>query len=177
MVERKWIEVNTRVNYPVKEVLVEMMEQGDIYLEDLLHNFCMSWFTIKLLCFGVELNLGIIIPSQVFTCTASHLLKNFITPMYSAFYMHTCSGRRRGGMASPILNKVMQSNNTIARIDPQHLPDATAAVGIYNLEGGNISDGAQFGCDPLNGHAHKMSIRHQAFSERYIYHLKRYFIV
>ena len=31
------------------------------------------------------------------------------------------------------------------------LPDTMAAVAMYNQEGGNISDGAQFGYDPLNG--------------------------
>lgn len=39
-------------------------------------------------------------------------------------------------MACRIPNRVMQSSNRIPRLDPQHLPDATAAMALYNQEGG-----------------------------------------
>lgn len=57
MVERIWVEVNTslRVNYPVKAVLLEMLEQGDINLDDSLHKFCTSWFSIKVVSVGIDL--------------------------------------------------------------------------------------------------------------------------
>ena len=55
MVERIWVEVNTRVNYPVKAVLLEMLEQGSMNLEDLLHKFCISWFSIKVVSVGIDL--------------------------------------------------------------------------------------------------------------------------
>ena len=57
--------------------------------------------------------------------------------------------------------------NRFPKINQSHLPDTTAAVVMYNQEGGNLSDGARFGHDPLSGHSNKMSIRHQAFTERY----------
>ena len=71
-------------------------------------------------------------------------------------------------MATHIPNRVMASQlHQFPRINPGSLPDRTAAVMMYNQEGGNLSDGAQCGRDPLCGDANKMSIRHQAFTERY----------
>ena len=71
-------------------------------------------------------------------------------------------------MTTHIPNRVMASQlNQFSKINPGNLPDTTAAVMMYNQEGGNLSDGAQFGHDPLCGHANKMSVRHQAFTERY----------
>ena len=58
MVELIWVEVNTRVNYPVKTVLLlllEMLEQGDINLDDSLHKFCTSWVSIKVVSVGIDL--------------------------------------------------------------------------------------------------------------------------
>ena len=36
------MEVNTRVNYPIKNVLIEMVEEGDIAIDDpmCVHNSC-----------------------------------------------------------------------------------------------------------------------------------------
>lgn len=58
IVERIWSEVNSRVNYPIKATLVEMMESGDINVEDPLHMFCTSWFIIRVAFVGVELFLN-----------------------------------------------------------------------------------------------------------------------
>ena len=55
MVERIWVEVNTRVNYPVKAALLHMFERGDINLEDSAHKFCVSWFSIKVVSVGIDL--------------------------------------------------------------------------------------------------------------------------
>ena len=39
MVERLWVEVNARVNYPIKSVLVDML---DNHLDNRLDKFCVS---------------------------------------------------------------------------------------------------------------------------------------
>lgn len=49
MIERLWVEVNRRVNYPVKRILVEMESAGD------LMKHCVSWFTIEVLSVGIQL--------------------------------------------------------------------------------------------------------------------------
>lgn len=72
-------------------------------------------------------------------------------------------------MATHIPNRVMASHlDRLPKLNPPSLlPGTMAAVAMYNQEGGNISDGAQFGYDPLNGDANKQSIRNQAFNGRY----------
>ena len=49
------MEVNSRVNYPLKCVLIEMSEDDDIIMSDPLHKFCTSWFTIQVVNSGIEL--------------------------------------------------------------------------------------------------------------------------
>ena len=55
MVERIWVEINARVNYPIKEVLVDMLERGDFSLDAEWHKFCVSWFVIQVASTGIEL--------------------------------------------------------------------------------------------------------------------------
>ena len=45
--ERLWSEVNCRINYPVKDILVSMEEV--IYMTDDLNKFCVSWVAIKVI--------------------------------------------------------------------------------------------------------------------------------
>ena len=43
--ERVWVEINGRVNYPLKNCLIEMQEQNEINLDCDHEKFCVSWFT------------------------------------------------------------------------------------------------------------------------------------
>ena len=54
MIERLWVEINSRINYPVKQVLVEMDNNGDINMADSLHRYCVSWIAIEVLKKGAE---------------------------------------------------------------------------------------------------------------------------
>ena len=55
MVERIWVEVNTRINYPIKETLIKMMENGEISLDDQMCKFCVSWYTLRVANIGISL--------------------------------------------------------------------------------------------------------------------------
>lgn len=55
MIERFWVEVNSRVNYPIKRLLIEMSEVGDISMDDVVHKYCTSWFTIQITNAGMKL--------------------------------------------------------------------------------------------------------------------------
>ena len=54
MIERLWVEINSRINYPVKQVLVEMDNNGDINMADSLHRYCVLWIAIEVLKKGAE---------------------------------------------------------------------------------------------------------------------------
>jgi len=47
-----WVEVNTRVNYPLK---TEMMESNLFNLDDPLHYFCVSTLTRRVASVGIAL--------------------------------------------------------------------------------------------------------------------------
>lgn len=55
MIERVWVEVNARVNYPLKRALIEMMDAGCFDLDDTLHFFCVSCMTQRVAGIGVKL--------------------------------------------------------------------------------------------------------------------------
>ncbi len=54
-VERLWVEVNARVNYPIMAALIVMTERGEISADDPLCQSCVSWFTINVANVGVTL--------------------------------------------------------------------------------------------------------------------------
>lgn len=58
IVERMWVEVNTRINYPIKEALIKMMEHAQISLDDELCKYCVSWYTLRVANIGVSLLLA-----------------------------------------------------------------------------------------------------------------------
>ena len=47
--------VNAGVNYPIKEVLIDMLEKGDFSLDAEWHKFCVSWFAIQVASIGIEM--------------------------------------------------------------------------------------------------------------------------
>ena len=49
------MEINTRVNYPVKVCLNKMDEQGQVDMECPLHKFYVSWLAIRVCCVGTKL--------------------------------------------------------------------------------------------------------------------------
>ena len=52
MIERFWVEINSRVNYPIKKVLIAMEARDDISLLSPLHKYCISWFTLRVASAG-----------------------------------------------------------------------------------------------------------------------------
>ena len=55
MVERIWVEVNTRINYPVKAALFELVERGLIDLGNELHKNSVPWFALNVIAPGINL--------------------------------------------------------------------------------------------------------------------------
>lgn len=55
MIERLWVEVNSRVNYPVKQVLVQLENNGLIDMNNSACKFCVSWFSTEVITVGIKL--------------------------------------------------------------------------------------------------------------------------
>uniref|UniRef100_A0A1X7TF83 Uncharacterized protein n=1 Tax=Amphimedon queenslandica TaxID=400682 RepID=A0A1X7TF83_AMPQE len=47
LVELMWVEINTRINYPMKSCLNSLQESGDIDMSDSHIKFCVSWFSSR----------------------------------------------------------------------------------------------------------------------------------
>lgn len=53
--ERLWVEINKRVNYPIKLCLIHLEERGEIDMVDLSVKFCVSLFTIRVAIVGTTM--------------------------------------------------------------------------------------------------------------------------
>ncbi len=86
--ERIWVEVNNRVNYPIKRVLIDMLEKGEFSLDDPLHCHCVSWFSINVANVGLSLFISswndhpipgaILFTSAAITDMAIHILHTIL---------------------------------------------------------------------------------------------------
>ena len=66
MIERIWVEVNGRVNYPIKAALIEMQENGDFNLEDEHVKYCVSWYTMHVSQVGTTMFVSIAYQVYIF---------------------------------------------------------------------------------------------------------------
>jgi hypothetical protein len=53
-VERVWPEVNARVNYPIKRILIDLEEKGVLDMANEHVQFCVSWFTCEVAKVGMK---------------------------------------------------------------------------------------------------------------------------
>lgn len=47
--------IRETLNYPIKALLVEMVENGQLKMDDPLHLFCASWLSVRVSFVGIEL--------------------------------------------------------------------------------------------------------------------------
>lgn len=50
-----WVEVNQHVNYPLKRLLINMVENNEIRLDNDLHKFSVSWVALGIVNIGLKL--------------------------------------------------------------------------------------------------------------------------
>lgn len=49
------MEVNCRVNYPIKHALIILEERGDISMDDPCQQYCVSWYTMNVSSVGIAI--------------------------------------------------------------------------------------------------------------------------
>ena len=49
------MEVNKRINYPLKEVLNQLVHDGQLCMEDPAHQYCCSWLSLRVANVGTRL--------------------------------------------------------------------------------------------------------------------------
>ena len=53
--ERIWVEINGRINFPLKTCLLTLEEAGDIDMDCSHSKFCVSWFTLRVANVGTAM--------------------------------------------------------------------------------------------------------------------------
>jgi hypothetical protein len=132
--ERIWPEINSRINYPVKRVLVRMESDGYLDMNNDVIKFSVSWVTIKLVDMPVQ---------------------RFI----QAWNCHTIPGNRGG-----VPNILARTTSRVACVQPSQIPTVYEAVRNHESGGGNLTREAGFGRDPIADYPGLQSLRERDFT-------------
>lgn len=152
------MEVNSRVNYPIKAVLVEMADNGEISLDDPTTQFCTSCFSIKVASAGVTLFLTSWNQHPISGRHTYILVLLWITNDITLNLLLT-------GKGTPDLR--MGRDNRAQRIDMNYLPSPHQAACMYADAGGTLTDPSPFGSDPIADCPEKIGTRDRSFTDRY----------
>ena len=136
-VERLWPEVNQRINFPIKTVLIEMEANGEIDMSNEITKFCVSSVSIMVISRAIDL-------------------------FVSSWNCHRIPGRNGG-----IPNMLAQNATGITRLSSFHVPTTTEAVSSHEVNGSRLTRESCFGCDPLRGHENLQRLRYRDFRARY----------
>ncbi|XP_070532479.1 uncharacterized protein [Ptychodera flava] len=131
--ERKWPEINQRVNYPVKNALIDLQRLQVIDMSDEMHRFCVSFVTTIIVEEGVKL---------VISSWNSHPLE---------------------GIVSRIPDDLARRTNRVARLLQDGVPTMQEAITEYEATGGNLTRTSYFGRDPLAGNNTLIDQRERRF--------------
>lgn len=135
--ERVWPEINSRVNYPVKAVLISMENEEVIDMQNPLHKFSVSWVTI-------------------------HVVASPIQSFIRAWNCH-----RIPGQAGGIPNSLAQLTTQISALHPSNVPSVSDAVNLHESNRSRLTRESTFGLDPLQGYPHLQRLRERDFHSVY----------
>ena len=79
---------------------------------------------------------------------------------------HPIHSGRRHGLPQGVPNQRVLIDNRVKHVTQSLLWSPTQAANLYRQSGGNITDPAGFGIDPLLSDQHKSLIRSQAFKDK-----------
>ena len=131
--ERIWPEVNARINYPLKAVLVLMEDEEVISMRNEVHKFCVSWVTIQ-----------VVAPA--------------VTTFVRAWNSHRLPGRNGG-----IPNELAVCIRQISPLLPQFVPSVSEAVALHEEAGGRLVRESTYGRDPIEHYAQLRHLRERDF--------------
>lgn len=132
-VERIWPEVNSRINYLIKSVLLRMEDAEIVDMRDDIHKFSVSWVCIKVISFP---------------------LRTFIESWNS----HRIPGRNGG-----IPNNLATSTREILPLPDSSVPSVDEAVQIHESFKSRLTPETTYGRDPLANYVQLQKIRERDF--------------
>ena len=137
--ERLWPEINAKINYPFKRVLVRMEEMQQIDMEDGVTKFSVSWVTTNV----------IVVP-----------IKEFIR----AWNAHTIPGLNGG-----VPNDLERTTNRVTSLASVDIPSVDSAINTHLSQGGYLSPECTmvYGTDPIANYPMLQKLREHDFTSLY----------
>ena len=136
-VERIWVEINQRINYPIKRILVAMEGSDDIDMSNDIVQFCVSWTTINTIAFA---------------------LRRFVL----AWNHHRIPGNSGG-----VPNLLASTHRNTTQVSTLNIPSTDNAIHLFTSAGGHLTPESTFGSDPLEGYPHLQYLRERDFRATY----------
>ena len=137
-VERFWPDVNQRVNYPIKEKLIEMEATDEIEMRNPLTKFCVSWVTIQVASIGL------------------------------IEFIQSWNAHRMDGLRGGIPNKLATEHYRVTSLPYTAVPTTATAVAMYENNGaGRLSKESHFGTDPIAQYPRLQDLRLRDFKVEY----------
>ena len=136
-VERLWVEVNRRVNYPIKRILVALEANGIIDLSSNVIKFCVSYSTIKVLAEALLL------------------------------LVQSWNNHRIPGASGGVPNVLASSRNNITSIPRCQISTTDQAIHLFTNNGGHLTPESSFGQDPLQKFPPLQKLRERDFCNRF----------
>ena len=137
-----------------------MAEASQFNMDNPIHKYCVSWFTINVSNSGLKLFVSSWnahpMPGEIF----------FLQVKLALIIANLFTGRR-SGLSRGIPNERILVDNRTRRIDRSLLPSANEITQQYRNSGGQITDIRPVGVDPIADNSHKCSIRMSSFTEYY----------
>ena len=136
-VERLWPEVNSCINYLLKEVLISLEEAEIINMRDNTCRFAVSWVGIQ-------------------------VAQPAITAFVSAWNAHCIPGPQ-GGIPNTLATNTCQ----ITPLLPHEVPSTSEAVHMHESATGPLTRESTYGIDLLAGHEGLQALRQRDFYDQY----------
>ena len=136
-VERMWVEINQRVNYPVKRILVSMEGAQEIDMSNNIVEFCVSWTTTN-----------VIAPALI---------------RFVSSWSNHCIPSPSGG----IPNDMASRQNTITPPGQLSIPSTDETIHLFTSTGGHLTPESFFGEDPISAYQHLKELHDGDFRSRY----------
>jgi len=139
-IERFWCEVNNRINYPLKSILVNMDNNQQFNMDDNIDRFCVSWVARNVAEYG---------------------LQNTCIPSWNH---HPIAGR-----GVPLIIR-QATNNRIKQVANNAVPSSDEAIMIYrDVYNGRLNESTSYGVDPLANHLELFQSRSNGVNSLYTF--------
>ena len=135
-----------------------MDESGEFDIENPVHKFCVSWFTLRVTQTGTKLTVQSWNNHRIPGIDMCHELIQSNTVLVLLLIL----GARRG-----VPDNLMQTSNCIAKVDPSIVPSPDEAVRQFTLDGSDLTLWSPFGLDPLANFPNLSYQREEFFSRHY----------